>query len=77
MLIRTLDERAIHIEPDFDCLEHIFDKRIAIFFEKSFLGCMINWPDRPIIMKNVRERCVEPILNRIDSIGDIHNANFV
>ena len=37
---------------------------------------MINRPDRPILMKNVRESCVLTVLTRIHNIGHIHNTNF-
>ena len=37
---------------------------------------MINRPDRPILMKKVRESCVLTVLTRIHNIGHIHNTNF-
>ena len=47
------------------------------FFQKNdFFGCLINQPDRPILMKKVRESCVLTVLTRIHNIGHIHNTNF-
>ena len=36
-------------EPILALLEHIFDPKIWDFF-KFFFGCVINRPDRPILM---------------------------
>ena len=42
----------------------------------TIFNFLINRPDRPILMKKVRESCVYPILNEIHNIGHIHNTNF-
>ena len=54
-------------------------KKSRFFWKNDFFDFLINRPDRPILIKNVRESCVYPILTRIHNIklGHIHNANFV
>ena len=37
---------------------------------------LINRPDRPILIKKVREICVWPIISEIHNIGHIHNTDF-
>ena len=73
MLMRTWDHHGFLIEPVLIILQYIFD----FFHENDFFGCVINRPDRQIIIKNVRESCVLTVLTRIHNIGHIHNANFV
>ena len=45
MFMRTWDYNGFAVGPVLALLEHIFDPKIMHFF-----GCMINRPDRPIIM---------------------------
>ena len=52
MLMWTWDCRGFLIEPVLVLLEHIFDPKIWDFFNKNdFFRCVINQPDRPILMK--------------------------
>ena len=77
MFMQTWDYRGFLIEPILALLEHIFDPKIWDFFKKNdFFGCVINRPNRPILMKKVRESCVQPEIGEIHNIGHIHNANF-
>ena len=50
--MRTWDYHGFVIEPVLALLEHIFDQKNSVFFWKNdFLDCVINRPDRPILMK--------------------------
>ena len=56
---------------------HFRSKNMDFFHKKDFFRCLINRPERLILMKKVRESCVLTVLTRIHNIGHIHNANFV
>ena len=50
--MRTWDYNGFAVGSVLALLEQIFDRKIKDFFWKNdFFGCMINRPDRPIIMK--------------------------
>ena len=49
--MRTWDYNGFAVGPVLTLLEHIFDPKICFFRENDFVGCVINRPDRPIIIK--------------------------
>ena len=51
-------------------------KKSRFFWKNDFFDFLINRPIRPILMKNVGESWVWPVLTRIHNIGHIHNAIF-
>ena len=57
--MRTWDYKGFAVGPVLALLEHIFDPKIWDFFMKMiFFGCEINQPDRPTLIKKVRESCL-------------------
>ena len=57
--MRTWDYRGFGIDPDLASLEHIFDPKNRVFFQKNdFFDCVINRPIRPILTKKILGKVV-------------------